>query len=311
MKPRAKPTERWLAVTAAAILSGHSPVRLVVPIGAAELESGARLAGLPPSVSGSVAGDPAGAALSRWTPSRRRPALAQPVPVPPAIAAVTPVGGGVAPQVFQFPVNRAIPDGDFSGLADSRVLPVGVAPIQAVAVTLVLAPLGEGGFAGDLYVTLTHQGGGYAVLLNRAGRSAERPLGYSDNLGFNLTFADSASADIHRYRLTLTGTETVPLTGTLGGEWQPSGRNTDPLTVLKEDPRDATLASFAGGSQAGRWTLFVADVSGGGEYRLESWSLSVTPVPEPVGVCGVLGLGALAWVLVQRRRRARPRAGEA
>ncbi|MBE7499220.1 MAG: PEP-CTERM sorting domain-containing protein [Verrucomicrobiales bacterium] len=213
--------------------------------------------------------------------------------------------GGAATSVFAFPVNQAIPDGDLSGLANTQTLPASSAPIRSVAVTLVLTPLGEGGFTGDLYATLAHDGGGYSVLLNRPGKHPGRPFGYSDDVAVNVTLADDAEADIHHYRLTLTGSEVLPLTSALTGRWQPDGRPVDPLLVTASDLRDATLASFTGVNQAGNWTLFVADVSGGGEYQLDSWSLAVTVIPEPGGVLGALALGALGWVMLQRRRERR------
>jgi hypothetical protein len=46
------------------------------------------------------------------------------------------------------------------------------------------------------------------------------------------------------------------------------------MVVTSANPRDALLGSFVGVNAAGRWTLFVADVSDGGEYRLESWTLT-------------------------------------
>jgi subtilisin-like proprotein convertase family protein len=215
--------------------------------------------------------------------------------------------GGDATSVFAFPVNQAIPDGNFSGLANTQTLPASFAPIQSVAVTVVLTPLGEGGFMGDLYATLAHDGGGYSVLLNRPGKQPGRAFGYSDDVTVSVTLADDAAADIHQYRLTLTGNEFLPLTSALTGRWLPDGRNTDPLLVSTSDLRDATLASFNGANQAGNWTLFVADVSGGGEYQLDSWSLAVTVIPEPGGVLGALALGALGWVILQRRGERRRR----
>lgn len=208
---------------------------------------------------------------------------------------------GLAPDVFVFAVNADIPDGDLSGFADTRTLPPSPAAILSVAVTLELTPRGEGGFLGDLYATLAHEGGGYAVLLNRPGRGTALPFGYSDGPAVNITLADEAPADVHQYRLTLTGSELVPLAGPLTGYWQPDGRAVDPLVVASGDPRQALLGSFMGIDAGGRWTLFVADLSGGGEYRLDSWALTLTPVPEPNGMLHALALVALGWAALPRR----------
>lgn len=203
-----------------------------------------------------------------------------------------------------FPVNATIPDGSFSGLSDTRVLPAAGLEIRSIAVTLVLSPLGEGGFLGDLYATLTHETGGYAVLLNRPGREpATMPFGYSDSVGVNITLADDAPAVIHEYRLTLSGSHTVALADDLSGWWQPDGRAIDPVEVGPADARTALLESFAGRDPGGQWTLFLADVSSGGQYRLDSWTLSVTLIPEPAPAFLLLGLAALAGGVFRRLSR--------
>lgn len=209
------------------------------------------------------------------------------------------------PDSFTFSVGLAVPDGDLSGLADTRQLPSGPAPVQSVAVTLQLSPLGDGGFFGDLYATLTRLTDGYAVLLNRPGRSTERPFGYSDGGPVHLTLTDAATADVHRYRLVVQGDENFPVSEPLTGQWQPDGRAVDPLEVLDTHPRTATLASFSGTELAGDWTLFVADVSAGGEFRLDAWTLEVTYIPEPEsGV--LLGLALAFWLGRVGRNNARP-----
>jgi subtilisin-like proprotein convertase family protein len=209
------------------------------------------------------------------------------------------------PESFTFSVGLAVPDGDLSGLADTRHLPNGPAPVQSVAVTLQLSPLGHGGFFGDLYATLTRLADGYAVLLNRSGRSTERPFGYSDGGPVHLTLTDAAPADIHRYRLELQGDENFPVSGALTGLWQPDGRTADPLEVLDTHPRTAMLASFSGAELAGEWTLFVADVSAGGEFRLDAWTLEVTYIPEP-GSGLLLGLVLSLWVRRLAGKNSRP-----
>lgn len=188
---------------------------------------------------------------------------------------------GFAPQTFTFPVQAWIPDGHASGLADAQTLPAGPGPILSVWVTLELSPHPEGAFLGDLYVSLSGPTVGYSVLLNRPGRAPDRPFGYSDGGDVQITLSDAATADVHSYRLTLTGDENVPLNAPLTGLWQPDARVTDPVTVTTGDPRTAHLGSLAGQDQAGTWVLFAADLSSGGQYRLDAWSLEVHYVPEP------------------------------
>jgi len=131
----------------------------------------------------------------------------------------------------------------------------------------------SGGSDGDLYAFLSHGSTGFAVLLNRVGKTATDPFGYGD-AGFHITLSDAASLDIHNYG----GNGGAALTGT----WQPDGRNVDPQLVLDTSPRSAFLSSFIGSDPNGTWTLVVADMAGGGgQAVLQSWGIDVTPVPEP------------------------------
>ena len=137
------------------------------------------------------------------------------------------------------------------------------------------------------------------MLLNRLGRSAEKPSGYSDN-GINVTLADSADDDIHNYRLAQSAGHNNPITGALTGTWQSDGRNVDPLAVLDTSLRTTTLNSLGTGSPNGTWTLFVADVQAGGTGQLTEWKVTMQGVPEPSSASLVI-LG-LAAVLARRRR---------
>jgi subtilisin-like proprotein convertase family protein len=205
------------------------------------------------------------------------------------------------------PAARAgliIPDGDPNGVSDTRSFSAPFTELGSVTVTLNISGPGDGGFNGDLYVTLSY-GSGYAVLLNRVGRTAGNAFGYSDS-GLTVIFDDAATGqDVHLYRLVLNGSHTTPLGGPLTGTWQPDGRTTDPDLVLDTDGRSATLSSFRGLDPNGDWTLFAADLSYGGQSQLESWSLEFTPVPEPAWGGLGMGLGALVVALLRSSREAR------
>lgn len=184
-----------------------------------------------------------------------------------------------------------IPDDAATGLARTlTVTETGF--IQSVSVSLEIAAVpADGGFLGDLYVYLQH-GEQLVTLLNRPGRQAGLPAGYGDAAGLSVTFRDGPlNPDSHHYRLALHGSHTLPLAGPLTGEWSPDGRATDPAETLSGHDRPLQLGLFDGLAADGVWTLFVADLSGGGAHRLESWTLAleITPVPEPEAVFGFFG----------------------
>ena len=196
-----------------------------------------------------------------------------------------------------------IPDNDLNGYQSSQTV-AGVAdPIASVVVTLDIT----GGFNGDLYACLLHNQA-TAVLLNRVGRSATSNVGYG-NTGFgpdaasnSFTFDDQAVGDVHFYRnysYVLNGS------GQLTGPWQPDGRLLDPLTAgsaFAGAARSNMLGVFDGMDANGTWTLFVADVSGGGISTLVNWGIGITPVPEPAAG-SLLGCALAAAFLARRARR--------
>jgi subtilisin-like proprotein convertase family protein len=192
-----------------------------------------------------------------------------------------------------FTVNQAIPDGNPSGLSDTRTLDFSSVPQFSSLVDLTVSLNISGGFNGDYYGYLVH-GSGFAVLLNRSGRTSGNSVGYADS-GFNITLSGSSANDIHNYQ----GVSN-PGGGLLSGTWAPDGRNIDPALALDTTGRTALLSSFAGTDPSGQWTLFLADLDYGEQGQLNSWSLVVTAVPEPsslglalLGIGGMLGLRRL------------------
>jgi hypothetical protein len=198
-------------------------------------------------------------------------------------------------QVFQQTVNTDIPDGNPTGLSSTIEVSGLASQLENITVSLDI----PGGFNGDLYAYVSHGTSGFAVLLNRVGKTAGDPFGYSD-AGFNkLTLSDTASQDIHLYG----GNGGLALTGI----WQPDGRNVNPQLVLDSSPRTAMLSSFTGADPNGSWVLFVADMaSGGGQAVLQDWSIDITAVPEPATGKLCVGLAA-ALALARLWRMRRPR----
>jgi MYXO-CTERM domain-containing protein len=162
----------------------------------------------------------------------------------------------------------------------------------------------SGGYNGDLYAYLAGPNGGFAVLLNRAGVSnSASAFGYGDS-GFNVTFSDAAANSIQYYQNYVN-----PAGGIVAGTWQPEGVNISPQSPpasFLTSGQTAMLGSLDGQDANGTWTLFVSDMSAGGQGTVVGWSLDITTTatPEPqTWVLAVAGIGLLAvWRKMNRRR---------
>ncbi len=177
---------------------------------------------------------------------------------------------------YTLPANVDVPDGNPSGLALATNLTGMGGIIASLTVSLDIS----GGYNGDLYAYLRGPGGGFAVLLNRVGLTNGDAFGYGDT-GFNVTFADSGTNNIHFYQdfaYDLNGS------GQLTGTWQPDARAIDPQSspsLYDSTSPTASLDSFYGTNPNGVWTLFLADLSSGGQSTVVNWDLSIETVPEP------------------------------
>jgi subtilisin-like proprotein convertase family protein len=197
-------------------------------------------------------------------------------------------------QTFNF-TGGVIPDGSTVGRSFTENvsgLP-GYDQITDVNVGLNLS----GGWNGDLYAYLVH-GSGFAVLLNRVGVTTDGSPGFG-TAGMNVMLDGSAVLNIHD----VSGPGAPPTYS-----YQPDGRNISPLSsgsVLGSTTPTALLSSFNGLDLNGNWTLFLADVSGGAQSTLESWTLEIAAVPEPgtmvEGGLAVLFLGGLVGLCRFRR----------
>lgn len=171
-----------------------------------------------------------------------------------------------------FAVDQVINDG--AQFANVQNLDLGGGIVTDVNVGLVLTATGTGAYIGDYYAAVGHETG-YAVLLNRIGKTNTDDFGHNGS-GLNVTFDEAAaSADIHNAPFDPNNSSP----GALTGIWNSDGRTADPVDVTNLSPRTATLSSFYGTNTDGEWRLLVADESYGGTVKLTSWSLAITFTP--------------------------------
>ena len=151
-----------------------------------------------------------------------------------------------------------------------------------------------GGYNGDLYAYLVAPNGTVVVLLNQPGTGAfgSAASGFGDVDGATVSGTGPHTAN----SFVLTSTSTDPLIQsangtayqTLTGSYQAAGNLNDFVT--------------SGATANGTWTLFFADLNqGGGTSYLNSWTLNLKVVPEPVLLALItflamlLALAGLKW----------------
>lgn len=166
-------------------------------------------------------------------------------------------------------LGLAITDGNPTGISSQLTISGENFSLSSLTVTLNIS----GGYNGDLYGYLSYKGT-LVTLLNRVGTGGGDVFGYATSGFNNVTLADGSASNIH-------GVAT-------------------PGSGISYTPDDGSLASLNGTDPNGTWTLFFADMSGGGGTSvLNGWSLNVTAVPEPINVAlavfgGFLGIVTFA-----------------
>jgi hypothetical protein len=180
-----------------------------------------------------------------------------------------------ADHSFTRPENAEIFDDNPAGISSV----IDVTGIEGWITNLTVSLNISGGWSGDYFVYVECNNGGYAVLLNRIGKT------------------ESDSFDVH----------SASGSGVLTGAWQPDGRETDPQNVFDTHPRTALLSSFNNRTPNGTWTLFVEDAAGGFTGTLVEWGLFIQSVPEPSSLTLALLGGGTLMFYKSRSRNLPPR----
>jgi hypothetical protein len=148
--------------------------------------------------------------------------------------------------------------------------------------------------SGDYRVFLRHGSGLMtpdtvgSYLLKNVGQEYVFPqLGYWDGGGMDITLEDNAAYGIQGYRSVLVGDHMTEIAGVVTGLWRPL----------------EAIAPLGVGDPNGIWGLVFDDAILGGQGNLQSWSITLKPVPEPSS--GSLFLFGLAAALARRRRSKR------
>jgi len=137
----------------------------------------------------------------------------------------------------------------------------------------------SGGYNGNLYAYLVAPNGTVVTLMNLPGMSVD---GFgAESSGMNLALSDAGATSIQN----VTGGYGTTLTGTYQA--------------------DQTLGTFDNSAANGTWDIYFADLgSGGGSPVLNSFTLGIAVVPEPVKpALGIFFALLLGWLGFHRLRR--------
>lgn len=182
-----------------------------------------------------------------------------------SLAVVTARADVIVSQTFS--PDLTIPEGNPTGVLSSGDFTLGPADEPVLSITVDLNT--SGGYNGDLYAYLVAPNGTRVTLLDQPGTAVD---GFgAESSGMNITLDDTADAAVQN----VTGGAGSVLTGT----YQP----------------DETMGTFDNSPANGTWDLYFADLgSDAGSPVLDSWTLNIDAVPEPVNQA--LGTFAVAWV---------------
>jgi subtilisin-like proprotein convertase family protein len=182
-----------------------------------------------------------------------------------------------------------VPDGSSVGITST----INVSSQGSVLNSVILTLNMSGGNNGDLYAYLRY-GGQTVALLNRPGLGLTgdtEGIGYV-NSGYNNVILQNGGSNGN--------------INSAGGSYSSSSQVTG--TYYAADGTTAFNA-FNGSNPNGGWVLFISDLSGGDGSNvsvLNSWSLTLDVVPEPVNVAlGVFAALLLAVAGIRRWRNLR------
>lgn len=191
-------------------------------------------------------------------------------------------------------LGLAMVDDAYNGsLASMTSSSINVPSIGADTITNVTVTVGMAHtWVGDLTIKLQSPGGGLVTLLNRPGLVTTDDgagcCGDSSNLVSNIvmTYDDSAATSAELLGANFPGTNDVITTPT---SYAPAADGALPA---------GNLSALDGQNATGLWRLYLGDSAGGDLGSLDSWSITITSVPEPTS----LALIALGGLMALRRR---------